>query len=131
MEDLIAWLRDVLDQDEAMVGAAIVDDCDQDGGFEGSFDRLTKGREVAGPLAFEPSFGEAAARMIVWNTPRRALATIRAHRAIVDGYAELAANPARRTDPLLHSHHHLLRRVVLTLAPAYADRPGYREEWKP
>lgn len=94
MEDLIAWLRDVLDQDQARISAPVF---------------------CGGP----------------WPSAAQMLAVIEAHRSIVDGYDELRANPERYTDPLLHSHHHLLRRVVLTLAPAYADRPGYREEWKP
>jgi hypothetical protein len=66
-----------------------------------------------------------------WPSSEQMLAVIKAHRSIVDGYDELRANPARYTDPLLNSHHQLLRRVVLTLAKAYADRPGYRQEWRP
>jgi len=81
---LSQFLRDRLFEEQAMAQAAIDDDSGQDGGFEDEFDRLTKGRAIAGPLAFEPRFAEACARMIIWNTPRRVLEDIMSKRAIVD-----------------------------------------------
>lgn len=149
-DDLATWLTQILDEDEERVRAAIADDGGQDGGFEDSFDQLTGGEERGGPLAFVPRFGEAAAAMIVWQTPRRALARIEADRQMLalhearitklslppfDSYtgeprpAEFEVNCSvcgwASDDPTSACQ------TVRLLAVWHADRPGYREDWRP
>jgi hypothetical protein len=123
VDDLATWLTQILDQDEARVRAAIADDCGQDGGFEDAFDLLTG----HGPLAFVPRFGEAAAAMIVWQTPRRALARIEADRQMLKRCTDYLAS--HLSDDF--SGDSLAEDIVKGLALPHADRPGYREEWRP
>ncbi|MCF2130134.1 DUF6221 family protein [Strepomyces sp. STD 3.1] len=68
---------------------------------------------------------------IARHDPQRALAQVVADRAIVTGFAELHANPARLTDVALHLQHHVMLRVVLHLASVHASHPDYDEEWRP
>lgn len=94
MHDLIAWLRDVLDQDAA---------------------RIT-----------EPTFCGP-----VWPTTSDLLARIAADREILVDYKRLLFDdPFRRTD-YFRGQRDALEYVVRHKAEVYADRPGYREEWRP
>ncbi|MEU3683756.1 DUF6221 family protein [Streptomyces sp. NPDC030592] len=68
---------------------------------------------------------------IARQDPQRALAQVAANRAIVKGFADLHANPARHTDAALHLSHHVMLRVVLQLASVHASHPDYDEEWCP
>ena len=127
-DDLAQWLTQIWDEDEARVRAAIADDGGQDGGFEDDFARLTG----HGPLGVLPRFGEAAARMIVWQTPRRDLDRLAADRQILAlhhpngrnilGYPVCDACTPLKPTPCP---------TVRLLALPYADRPGYQEEWRP
>ena len=136
-DDLVAWLTQIWDEQEKMVQAAIDDDGGQDGGFEDEFDRLTKGREIAGPLAFEPSFAEACARMIVANTPKLALARIAADRQILALHGvEWRQRPEHEIgdsdDPWCPTclDEAWPCPTLCLLAQPYADRPGFRDEWR-
>jgi hypothetical protein len=141
VDDLAAWLTQVWDEQEKMVQAAIDDDGGQDGGFEDEFDRLTRGRKIAGPTAFEPSFGEACARMIVANTPKLALARIAADRQILALHSGGEWHPHRCPICVREQDHDddgvwypvyesQPCPTVRLLAQPYADRPGFRDEWR-
>ena len=126
-DDLAAWLTQVWDEQEAIVLAAIKDDGGQDGGLEDSFDVLTRGRDQAGPLAFEPRFGEPLARMMVRNTPRLALARIAADRQILAACQRVY----RAKDPEYgDGSHDLADEILSLLAQPYAERGGFRDEWR-
>jgi hypothetical protein len=139
VDDLAAWLTEILKEDEARVRAAIDDDCGQDGGFEDSFDRLTGGPERGGPTAVLPRFGEAAAALIVWNTPRRALARIAADRQILALHAVVVSDanhaPLGPTCSTCGAWEEYPEdwpcQTVKLLALPHADRPGYQEAWRP
>jgi hypothetical protein len=148
-DDIAAWLTAILDEDEARARAAIADDGGQDGGFEDDFDRLTG----HGPLAVLPRFGEAAAAMIVWQTPRRALAQIAADRAILELHTGAHSCPELKTGTYPDdwpegaswgkagsAWRHASNEYFYEDAPCptirlkveqYADRPGYNEQWRP
>lgn len=52
---------------------------------------------------------------------------IDAKRTLVTEYVVLLNDPARLTDVRLHLTFNVVRRIVILLAAAYQDRPGYRE----
>jgi hypothetical protein len=130
-DDLITWLRDQLDDDERVARAA----------DSGRWLPEDKG------ITFEyyaddfPD-GEAQARLVAdtranqWHIaswdPARVLAEVDAKRRILDEY-EKAFDRRRRHREDLASAGALLEMVsvVKLLALPYADRPGYREEWRP
>jgi hypothetical protein len=125
-------------EDEALAQAAIEDDGGQDGGFEDAYDRLA-GR-CEGKLAFIPRFGDAAARMIVWNTPRRVLAECEAKRTIIaeHGPSEVASLDRETWGKLFVVCRVCVigsRQVVApcptlrALAAVYTDHQDYRQEW--
>lgn len=128
---LTEFLAARYDEAEARAQAAIDDDCGQDGGFEDAFDTLTKGPELAGPVAVLPRFGEAAAAVIVWNTPRRALADLASKRAILALCDRIMEDEPAEGWYQGASPVGVARLTKLYLATPYADHPDYREEWRP
>lgn len=107
-------------EDEALARAAIDDDQGQDGGFEDAFDKLT--------TQFRPRFGEAAARMIVWNTPRRVLAECAAKRAILDEYDGLTFE-SRSVMDSWEPYRSVMRTVLFQMAGVYRDHPDFNQNW--
>lgn len=126
---IVEFLTARYDEEEAVVLAAIKDDGGQDGGLEDAFDRLTKSRNVAGPLAFEPRFGEPLARMIVRNTPRRALADLASKRAILAEYGRIALSAETYPNAPNFSSLIAMTTVVRLLAQPFADHPDYDPAW--
>ncbi|WND33976.1 DUF6221 family protein [Streptomyces sp. BB1-1-1] len=137
--DLVAFLRARLDADEQAA---------QDAGG-----KAWKWEQHYGDMCNDPTceYGELAtddtvlmnvhgydirspwqgAAHIERHHPARVLADIEATRKIVDGLAELDANPALLTDAALHLQRHVLLSVVLQLAAVHAGHPDYRPEWRP
>ncbi|MFD5617047.1 DUF6221 family protein [Streptomyces yangpuensis] len=58
--------------------------------------------------------------------PARVMTEVDAKRAIADAY-----DRSRRNDGVAAASHEGLHTAVLLLASVYADRAGYREEWRP
>lgn len=101
MDNLIAFLRDRITEDEAAIRtwAACcihIDACDETGGYLERFDTRRMLAEV-----------EAKRRILDWCE----------RMAHVDGYGGLMARDAR-----------MIRRL---LAQPYAEHPDYRPEWRP
>jgi len=103
MSELVAWLREQLDDDERAAASLIG----------------LGGLAPSDPLLLQTEY------LARW-TPKRALAEVDAKRRmldwcdrmeLVDGFGGLMARDAR-----------MFRRL---LALPYADRAGYREEWRP
>jgi hypothetical protein len=133
MDDLVTWLRAQLDDDERVARAA----------DSGRWLPEDKG------ITFEyraDDFhdGEAQARLVAdtranqWHIarwdPARVLAEVDAKRRILDRYEDALA---RQQDP---EHSQVAAHVQVeeyedwilpSLALPYADRPGYRDEWRP
>ncbi len=102
MDDLVTWLRAQLDDDERVAQSAYY------WSPTGWFDVPDSARE----------------HLDRWD-PARVLAEVDAKRRILDGMIDddgfLRGNIASGT----------AWPVIVLLAAAYADRPGYREEWRP
>jgi hypothetical protein len=101
MEDLITWLRAQIDKDEQIAKAS-----DQ-----------VRHREIVTEVLAKPIAGthRQAAHIAYWDSAR-VLALTTALRAIIDSFSWEAQET----------------RAVRILAEAlYADRPGYRDEWRP
>jgi hypothetical protein len=110
-------------EDEALALAAIEDDDGEDGGLEDEFGRLT--RRAGTPTDFSPSFGDACARMIVWNTPRRVLAECEAKRQIVRLHTGSVQDCVGHDDPANPACP-----TLRALALPYADHEDHQPEWK-
>ena len=121
MDDLIAFLRTRLDEDEAVAKAA-----DMPGVHpRGPWQRYDNGRiEDARGYTVAKARPESSEHIARWD-PARVLAEVDAKRRIldwcermahVDGYGGLMARDAR-----------MIRRL---LAQPYAEHPDYRPEWR-
>jgi hypothetical protein len=143
--DIATWLGQQLDEDEAMAraAAAFYDDDDQDGvSWNGH-----AGRDLDGYTRFwiAPHLGVvndvASGLHINRHDPDRVLREVAAKRTIIaetlnymsriDGEWGCCHNEesiaAGRCEDLLPENEPIFR----ALASVYADRPGYKEEWKP
>lgn len=127
VDDLIAWWRGVLDEDETDLEDAHPLGCN--------------GYPLGADDEFDPGRCDCRVR------PR--LADIAAKRAILDRYQATADEYARHKRDLTPApqNHRLefvrgvvgttstmtgtLRDVIRLLASAYADRPGWQEAWRP
>lgn len=118
--DLVQFLRDRLDEDEAMARA-----CAGDGSWKASHIAIY-GPDLA------PEVREHMAR----HDPARTLAEVDAKRQLLrdlEGAEFTLSRTGAGTPPrdLMTGAVNLLRRTVHLLALSYADHPDYREEWRP
>ncbi|RAN92647.1 hypothetical protein GAR05_06139 [Micromonospora saelicesensis] len=142
MDDLVTWLCAQLDEDERAAKAATSAPWWHNPGkvwldpeaFE-QFDRA-KGEEfvgygesplsgcvaATGPASHAQSMADA--EHIARHDPARVLAEVDAKRRILD-----LMMPGRPVYPGAYGQAY--RDVLRLLALPYADRPGYRDEWKP
>jgi len=115
VNDLVAWLRARLDEDEAVARAA------------------TPGKWSMGRLD-EHEIGDAwmlkldDKRHIARHDPARVLREVAAKRAIVDAYEHLMRTAG--IEPSAHFRMLGLEQAVEHLASVYADHAEYREEWR-
>lgn len=134
MDDLVAWLTAQLDEDERLARSAV--------GVKGWCDELCTGRWRTGPggvgveddeyniIVHDEGMPTAEqSEHIARHDPDAVLADIAAKRAIVEACRD---DLAQRGDGALDGEVDRPTWDVLTLlASAYADRPGYRQEWAP
>jgi hypothetical protein len=134
MDDLVQWLREQFDEDERIARAAQR----QRGGGEwvaradASGIVAVEGLPVrAGepiPVVLHPDEDETAEH-IAEHDPARVLREIDAKRQIIEQHERYAAERRRMMggwDPQSDDSP-----ILAALATVYADRPGYREEWRP
>jgi hypothetical protein len=125
MDDLIAFLRAQLDEDERVAREAGQDrpDWKFDHAFDGHYPYSRELGISAGttqaPGYVDPPQAEHIAR---WD-PARVLAEVEAKRRILDDYE-------REDLTLSPEHWSTLEDVIRALAQPYAGRPGWREEWR-
>ncbi|MFI8531784.1 DUF6221 family protein [Streptomyces aquilus] len=137
MDDLVQWLRAQLDEDERIARAA-ASVRGPDWWFEGYFEDMD-GQVLAGMVLDR---GSSAVRSLAMTTrsdaegehavrhdPARVLRQVDAERRLLDVHAlngwvcDTCDNgEVEQTFPCL---------TLRLLALPYADRPGYREEWRP
>ncbi|MGW3427892.1 DUF6221 family protein [Streptomyces melanosporofaciens] len=156
MDDLVQWLGAQLDEDERIARAATAGPWSRMGRRvldpTPPSDRLGIGVAV-GHAAADADFNETAEH-IAAHDPARVLREIdvdrellgeyerlqrahQAHQKEVDRMAQaedddpIRRNALRREADYLPAMLHVLGRWAKGKAAVYADRPGYREEWRP
>ncbi|MGW9401456.1 DUF6221 family protein [Streptomyces sp. NPDC055642] len=138
MDDLVRWLSAQLDEDERTARATAWSASTQtDNPWNAQPPRhegegWTVWAKVGRFLMFR-DLEEADARHIAEHDPARVLREIDAKRRVLDWYKQRAAVDSRGEDPDDYENvtGSTLETVVQMLALPYADRPGYREEWRP
>jgi hypothetical protein len=138
-DELVAWLRARLDEDEQAARAARDDvshaaDPRGEWRWRGTHDALyARHIEVAvgphGPL------GEGLAEHIARWDPVRVLAEVAAKRRTIDDYTEARTSSQTEPNPAAQHEWEVIARVlelqVRRFASVYAGRPGWRSEWAP
>ncbi|WP_086765383.1 DUF6221 family protein [Streptomyces bobili] len=150
MDELVVWLGVQLDEDERMARAATLGPWVQSGIGEYGW-TVDFGRPGAGVETADSEQGLADADFIAAHNPARVLREIDSKRQILGLFASaLGERQALRTrmreaigaDSGEFSRLHRqeselietaerLRPVARLLALPYADRPGYRDDWRP
>ncbi|MEU9789094.1 DUF6221 family protein [Streptomyces sparsogenes] len=141
-DDLVAFLRARLDEDERIARAVRVPHDWHQG--PGDDDPEWVGDEMV--LMWPPEFhtpyeqdkhwrgltveGPELAAHIAAHDPARVLRDIDARRSIVEDLAE-ALRWGERKGPDYQDGMEACERTLKRLALPYADRPGYRAEWRP
>lgn len=122
MDELVRWLGEQLDEDERIVRAV-------HGPIDGPLGRKWwTPEEVKTRLCDDQIHMSDAEHIAVWG-PARVLREIEAKRQIIEQHKRYAAERRRMMggwDPQSDDSP-----ILVALATAYADRPGYREEWRP
>lgn len=119
MDELVRWLGEQLDTDAAKAQSAKPGPWHVDGGSV----------YATHPTDEVVDYSESAVH-IAEHDPARVLREIDAKRELLSRYEAMAAHVLVMTgvESILSEY----RRVILPrLALPYADRPGYREEWRP
>jgi hypothetical protein len=130
MDDLVAWLRGQLDADEQdardLRGAT----------WAAEGDLVTAEGRLGRRVIIADGLRGAAAEWLADHDPAAVLADVKAKRAIVDLMEDRA--DLAYLNPLPNGVHfgpgdesELAAQVLALLALAYANRPGYREDWRP
>ena len=127
MVDLVEWLRAQLDEDERIARAA-VDELDgpelgSDWRYDGQYVETARERTmvaVGSQDLMEPGVG----RHVAEHDPARVLREINAKRRTLVRCEEAMLSAS----PMLV---HFAKQTAWEMALPYADRPGYREEWRP
>lgn len=124
MDELVRWLGKQLDDDERAARAATPGPWHaQDGGVVSDDDEQW-------PVAETQSARDREDRVhIARHDPARVLREIDAKRRIIDQHKRYAAERRRMMggwDPQSDDSP-----ILAALASVYADRPGFREEWRP
>jgi hypothetical protein len=127
MDELVAWLREQLDDDERVARA-----CVDAAGPERQGEPFTDGSGTAERDAF-PSYpwGNLDAELTFMQGPghpARVLAEVDAKRRIVTMIVD--RKTWRSVPPPTFIDLDIESQVLELLALPYADRPGYREEWR-
>lgn len=140
-DDLVAFLRARLDEDEAVARAAFPAPWtrrDKIAGVHGddATPQRPFGSTVADCRRVPPGhgWGDANANHITRHDPGRVFAEVEAKRGVIARF-ETAFLDAASSDHLLRSparaQLHELIPVLCLLALPHADHPDYREEWRP
>jgi len=139
-DDLITWLRGQLDEDERVARAVR----DQRWVYRRSYDSAAEQTDhvlVIGDRAIGADFGDdpltpAEAEHIALHDPARVLAEVDAKRRILGWMVDDAGFdlPATKTQAMSSEEWYrvtVARVTIKLLALPYANRDGYREEWRP
>ncbi|MEV7793397.1 DUF6221 family protein [Streptomyces sp. NPDC087512] len=129
MDDLVGWLGRQLDEDERLAKAAAP------GPWHAREDGVAAGDGRHWPVAYTDSrLGSADCEHIAAWDPARVLREVDAKREVL-AFVERRLRESTERDFLVRDPAKTILfavdPVIRYLAMAYADRPGYREEWRP
>ncbi|MGA4726281.1 DUF6221 family protein [Micromonospora taraxaci] len=145
MDDPITWMRAQLDDDERVAREATWGPWEVGPTFGGRDNRVYVKPEgpgidtigtcvIAGQVANTPQY-RANAQHIARHDPARVLAEVDAKRRILDAHPIEYSKVSEYTDCAacvdVDSYDAYPCLTVRLLALPYADRPGYRDEWRP
>lgn len=126
-DDLVTWLRAQLDNDERVARETTVFDWHRVLKDEAAYDSEGRVETADGQIVIWDHGCRLSAHIGRWN-PARVLAEVNAKRRILDECAyEIRDSRRRDTGDGLG----LSETVLSLLALPYADRDGYRDEWRP
>jgi hypothetical protein len=148
MNDLVTWLSAQLDEDERIaVAAASLCGChgpapewdfadDDNGGRIAIRDNPHPDIRQRLTGRWNRSYNDLfIARHIAHHDPARVLAEVAAKQEVLDHAKEWAATlrhtPDGWTEQTATAYRMAMEWTLRLLAAPYADRPGYREEWRP
>ena len=150
MVDLVRWLGEQLDEDERIAKAATPGPWWHNPGKQWlnpeAFEKydLRQGEEFVGYGGPHPFTGAVAstgpasdaqgmkdATFIAAHDPARVLREIDAKRRMLADFVPELAQTDATIEGEWNSHDDLEHKLLAYLALPYADRPGYREEWRP
>lgn len=124
MDDLVAFLRARLDEDERVAREALSDTGGPVWSDGGQYGESVNVDETGGPVAvgaWTGYLGDGPRYHIARHDPARVLAEVAAHRAWVDWIDGELADDAAQQMPW---------DLACALAAVYASHPDYREEWR-
>jgi hypothetical protein len=150
MIDLMTWLRVELDEDERALQQALVSEAPDEVWWKDEDDRGPSclSISIAGPKRFRRVWSPGgddellewgwvvasnAQQLFSLDQVRERLADVNAKRCVLDAYemwADSDDDDHEHAQTAADSANALLVAVRLLALP-YADRPGYREEWRP
>lgn len=149
MIDLMTWLRVELDEDERALQQALVSEAPDEVWWKDEDDRGPSclSISIAGPKRFRRIWSPGrddellewgwvvasnAQQLFSLDQVRERLADVNAKRRILDEYEQAFERRKRHPDDLASAGALLtMLHVVKLAALPYADRAGYREEWRP
>lgn len=114
MTDLLTWLRAQLDEDERKVAAM-----------------QREARRVQTAPIFQDHPPNWLASVDIFVSPKRWQDEIDAKRRIIEAFEQRETESQHPDGAVFGYHATGLLLAIRHLAAAYADRPGYREEWRP
>jgi hypothetical protein len=124
MDDLVQWLRAQLDEDERTARATIWDGS----GNKLDWELIASATVDVGGDEFYVGDRTIANHMMAWE-PARVLREIDAKRQIISEHDTEGWKIGDRVHDCQWTDRPC--RTLRLLALPYADRPGYREEWRP
>lgn len=136
MDDLVRWFGEQLDKDARIAHAACWDDQSDVWTArppQASYERYTVVDYLDdGVVAVTPENADVdgvGQHIAEWD-PARVLREIDADRKLIAQYSEVADNDVDEME-YAHGWAQALGLAVRLRAAVYADRPGYRDEWRP
>ena len=139
--DLVAFLRERLEEDERVARAAADENRPHDDPTPGehwehhegwAYVRTIENEsiEVVGPEAWSHEIDESTGRHIARHDPARVLREVQAKRKITEDLAAAFDRSRRHPGDAATSADLLaMVRTAQTLAAVYSDHPDYRQEW--
>lgn len=141
--ELTQWLRAQLDEDERIAQAAMW--CEDAAVWRAASSEYGTPTRPGGPRWYiedsmedgvittvdpQASADEGVARHIAEWDPARVLREINAKRRALDHYLAVRQHAAQGAEPYTLAEGAVAKQIQI-MATGYADRPGYREEWRP